>query len=480
MRTHCVLTIILVPVSLWAQNTSREKPDFAALRHRIQVNMAKVDVPGLSIGVAKNGRILWEEGFGWADVENRIPATENTPFYIASVTKSITATAVVQLQERGKLRLDNPVNDYLGQEKVHSPMWNPTEATVRRVLSHTGGLTTFARSCSAVQSACIQEEIERYGVLVWPPGDVFDYSNLGYGILGDVIRRTSGRSFESYLQNAIFVPLGMHHCGLGLSNSLAKIAAAQYDEKTHSRSPLKISGHPSASDVRCSAHDLLLFGMFHLKDGLKSHPILTSVDVDEMHRVQSNTKGQYGLGWWIKEKSGYQVLSAQGGTSDSYALLTLIPSKDVAVVVIANSYSRFVSELGDRLCSALLPGFASGVDWAAKQIPPQYNASPALTGKWSGQILTYRGAVNASLDIGENGSVRGQIGAQSLAAMTKLSVGPRHLSGRLPGDPAIADAPAHPYSMELDLALHDNDLIGAATSRDGDALPHWIKLSRIR
>jgi CubicO group peptidase (beta-lactamase class C family) len=172
---------------------------------------------------------------------------------------------------------------------------------VRRLLSHTSGLTTFARSCSPGESSCLEEEIDRSGILFWPPGEVFDYSNLGYGILGDVVTRASGQSLSAYLQNAIFDPLGMHHCGLELSDSLTKVAAAQYNEKTHARSAMnKVSGTPGASSVRCSAHDLLLFGMFNLKDDLKAHPVLTGADIDEMHRAQSHTNSrnglQYGLG----------------------------------------------------------------------------------------------------------------------------------------------------------------------------------------
>ena len=345
MKAHYVLLVLLSPVSLLAQAPSGQKPDFSALRHEVQLKIANGDVPGLAVGVASGGRILWEEGFGWADAENQIHATENTPFFMAPVTKSITATAVMRLNELRKVSLNKPVNDYLGQEKVYSPMWNPRGATVRRLLSHTSGVTTFARSCSPGESSCIDEEIERYGILFWPPGEVFDYSNLGYGILGDVVARTSGQSLSAYLQNAIFDPLGMHHCGLELSGSLTKIAAAQYNEKTHVRASMsKVSGHPGASSVRCSAHDLLLFGMFNLKDDLKAHPVLTSADIDEMHQAQSNTNSrnglQYGLGWWISDQSGYQIICAQGGTSNAYALLAIVPAKDAAIVVVANSPSK--------------------------------------------------------------------------------------------------------------------------------------------
>ena len=244
-----VLATLLGSLFICAQSAALEgpRPD-----EELEAIVASGDVPGVSVAVAKDGRILWEKGSGWADVENRVRATERTPFFIASVTKSITATAVVQLQKRGKLQLDTAANDYLGRSKIHSPMWNAGQATVRQLLSHTSGLTTFSRWCAPGESGCdIEEEIGRYGVLVWPPGEVFDYSNLGYGILGHLIERISGQALDSYLKSALFVPLNMRDCGVNLSKSLKRAAAEQYDEKTHRRLTAKISGHPGATGLYC-------------------------------------------------------------------------------------------------------------------------------------------------------------------------------------------------------------------------------------
>jgi CubicO group peptidase (beta-lactamase class C family) len=139
--------LVVASASASAQTVTSSKYDLSSIRCDVQKDVNAGAVPGLAIAVAKDGKVLWQEGFGWANVEKRIPATENTAFYVASVTKSIAATAILQLQERDKLRIDHPLNDYLGAAKVHSPMWNSADATVRRVLSHTGGLTTFTRWC---------------------------------------------------------------------------------------------------------------------------------------------------------------------------------------------------------------------------------------------------------------------------------------------------------------------------------------------
>jgi len=180
-------------VSLWAQTGTSgnvSQPDFSKVRKLIQEQIATKGTPSISVAVAHNGKILWEQGFGWADRENRIRATEHTMYYTASVTKLFTETALMILQERKQLDLDRPVNDYLGAAKLSSPAWKADEATVRRVANHTAGLTTF----NPAHRLPMEQAISHYGVLFWPPGERFDYSNLGPIILEEVVARVSGKN----------------------------------------------------------------------------------------------------------------------------------------------------------------------------------------------------------------------------------------------------------------------------------------------
>ena len=107
--------------------TEEHKPDFGKVRTYIREQMATQSVPSIAVAVARDKEILWEEGYGWADRQNNIKASAHTPYYLASVTKSLTGAAIVMLQERGKLDLDRPVNDYLGAAKLHSPMFDPSQ-----------------------------------------------------------------------------------------------------------------------------------------------------------------------------------------------------------------------------------------------------------------------------------------------------------------------------------------------------------------
>jgi len=266
-------------------------------------------------------------------------------------------------------------------------------------------------------------------------------------------------------------------------NGLAWIGLV-INEKTRLASPVMVSGHPEASGLRCSASDLLRFGMFHLKDRKDSPSLLSDSDIDALHEAQPHTDGQYGLGWWTKKQAGYQVVSAEGGTADSFALVELLTWQDIAVVVIANSYSKFVNDLGDRLVTALVPGFAMRASAEVAQSTTSTHAKRSpLRGDWTGQILTPGGAVNLSMNIGADGSVLGALGSEPKVRLTNVLLGPEHLYGEMPGSHFMADAPATPYLIQLDLALRDTDLAGTAISappqgEDGDQLPHWVKLSR--
>ena len=505
----CVLFLAMVS-SLLAQTKSpsieQPKPDFVRVQKYVQDHMAAESVPSVAIAVGRGGEILWEQGFGWADRENGIKATANTPYYLASVTKSLTGTALMVLQERRKLDLDDPVNEYLGPVKVHSPMWDATQATVRRMATHTAGLTTYARDCVLDNPGCrisTDTAIQRYGILFWPPGDHFDYSNLGYGILGDVVARVSGKGYGDFLYDEIFQPLGMADCALGVNQELRKRVAAQYDQTTHTPSPLRSSDHPGASSVRCSVHDLARFGMFALKAHVSGQKVIlseSSRDAMVNSSVDTGDGQRYGIGWWVNpDLYGYRAVFGGGGTTDSSSDLYTIPSEGIGVAVLSNTGTTLPSKVVEEVLSEMLPKFRREREKTAQSHEPPTDSSNAtqlptgqkirnffgkwrLAGQWMGEIETWEGAVPLTMSISSTQEIHTRIGSQD-GVLQQAVVEDGHVYGVVQGDVGTPDAPRSPYNLEFELYLRGDTLAGAATTRalpgkDGAALPYWVTLRK--
>ena len=140
-RAACAL--IGVVVMLAAAAPTRAQDRFDEVRDYVRGEMAAEQIPSVSIAVAQHGRILWEESFGWADKEARIRATPDTIYSVASISKPFTATALMTLVRAGRIDLDRPANDYLGQARLAARAGDARDATVRRLATHTAGLSRY-------------------------------------------------------------------------------------------------------------------------------------------------------------------------------------------------------------------------------------------------------------------------------------------------------------------------------------------------
>lgn len=172
------------------------------LRRFAESQVIERQVPSVAIAVAKNGKFLWEQGFGWADRERRIPATANTMYSLASTSKPVTTTALMTLVRAGAVDLHHPINEYLGNAQVRAAIGDAAAATVRRVANHSSGLAEhyqFFYANEPWRTPTPEETIARYGVLMTVPGEQYQYSNLGYGILNYMISLRSGEPFGDYV-----------------------------------------------------------------------------------------------------------------------------------------------------------------------------------------------------------------------------------------------------------------------------------------
>ncbi len=348
--------------------TATTEPDpFNAVRERIEQLVADGQVPSMAVAVARDGEIIWEEGFGLADRERNIPATEHTPYPLASISKPLTAIGLMTLVERGLVNLDASVNDYLDEAKLQARVGDAVEATVRRVASHTAGLPLHSQHFyddEPHRPPPMDETIHRYGNLVTAPGERWQYSNLGYGILGYVISRVSSQSYADFMREEVFIPLGMDHTSVHIGPGLEEGQAVKH---TSDGSPILPcdSDSPGAGAIYGSAHDLIRFAMFHLKNDLPDQQaIISNAAIDEMQRPSPETgptkawerEGSgYGIGWFVGvTKDGLRVVQHSGGTIGVSTVLALVPEKDLAVAVLSNTDSQWPDAILIEIVCALL------------------------------------------------------------------------------------------------------------------------------
>ena len=433
----------------WPAAAVAQAADFSTARQIIRDGMARDSAPAVAVAIARGDSILWMEAFGYANRETRAPATIHTPFYLASVTKTITATAAMVLREQGRLDLDRPANDYLGGSRLTSPAWNTNGATLRRLATHTSGLTTFDIGCSTARCELPSRDeiIRQYGVLMWPPGEHFDYSNLGYFILGDAIARATRSDLGAVLHNNVFRPLGMTDASLGIDPRRVDETAVQYSW-TRGALPQESRFVSGASSVHASVNDVVRFGMLHAKAHAPGiQPILSDAVIDTMQysTVPAGGTQQYGLGWWVEtDRYGYRSVLAQGGTDASSAWLRIIPSERIVAVVLANKGVGFPSDVVDAMIASVLPRYAEGVAAqraqslasgskpAATPAPPRLDS--AFVGTWRGVARAEQGEVPLEIIVSDSGSLRATVGANSKERTGRANFATGLFRLRIPGD----------------------------------------------
>jgi CubicO group peptidase (beta-lactamase class C family) len=447
------------------------------LRATIRRLLDSAQVVSMAVAVARDGEVLWEEGFGHADLARRVPATPTTLYSVASITKPITATAVMQLVERGRVDLDRPIDGYLGGMRVTGLAGDASGVTVRRVMSHTAGLPLHYRFFyqGSGESPDVPGAVDRYGRVMFPPGEVYSYSNLGFGMLGELVGRVGATSYETFVRDRIFRPLGMTHSTIGTGAGLTD-AAVRYDAR-HRPIPFYDFDHRGASAVYTSAHELLRFGMFHLKTRPRAGsaawaPPLADSTVDRMQRVETpgdSTTG-YGLGWFVDRDLGERRVRHTGGMPGVATVLSLYPEHRVAIVALSNQSSGLPGRIVAEIAAAVLPttyGQALAAARAAPPTPPPVLGAPAeLRGEWRGTVRTHEGTLPITLRV-DSSEVRVRLGdAPGLWAVLGNATYQRGLlGGRFLGAIPTADARRVPHVVAMSLQLRDGTLRGWAAAQ---------------
>jgi len=321
--------------------------------------MAEESIPGLSVAVAVDGRIVWSEGFGFANLEHRVPVTPLTRFRIGSISKSVTAAAIGRLVEEGRLDLDAPVQRYVPD--FPRKRW---PITTRLVAGHLAGIRHYAgdEMLSAKRYATVSEGLRIFkdDPLLHEPGTRYLYSSYGWNLISAVIEGATGEAFLEHMKRSVFEPLGLRSIVAEHTDSLIEYRASFYDRTSDGRilnaAYVDNSYKWAGGGFISNAEDVARFGAAHLGGGF-----LRPETVRLLFESQRTTSGEatnYGIGWFSgADEAGRRWVGHTGGSVGGRAVLLLYPDEGVVVAALANLGEAPMSfELARRLAEGFLPG----------------------------------------------------------------------------------------------------------------------------
>ena len=307
--------------------------------------LARGDIAGAVVAVVKDGTVLFERGYGYADVKARRPVTaQATLFRPGSISKTFTWTAVMQLVELGHLDLDHDINEYL-DFKIPAPFGRPV--TLRNLMTHTPGWEEVVKELFVADSAALYP-MERYvkkrlPQQVFAPGTTPAYSNYGATLAGYIVQRVSGMPFEEYIEKNIFTPLGMTHSSFRqpLPPALRPMMSQGYARASDSAKTYEYVETGPAGSLATTADDMTHFMIAHLQDGeYGGARILKAETAQRMHsRTLELAPGMNGMahGFYEESRNGVRIIGHAGDTQWFHSDMHLVPNERLGFFVSYNS-----------------------------------------------------------------------------------------------------------------------------------------------
>ena len=346
MRAPLVIAaaaLVLTP-PLRAQEVPLDDATVEAVERMLTEKMAEERIPGLSFALVVEGRLVWSGGYGMADLENYVPATATTAYRTASIGKTLTATAVMQLAERGRIDLDAPVQRYC--PAFPEKRW---PVTTRHLLGHTSGIRHYggpneeAELFNTVHYDSVVDALDIFkeDSLLFEPGTDHQYSTFGYNTLGCVVEGAAGQGFLSYMWEHVFEPAGMHRTRDDDPSALIPRRAAGYllteDGELRNSRAVDMSSKLPAGGFITTAEDLARFAI-----ALMDHRLIQAGTFEQMItpvRLRSGEVVGNGLGWglfpgedWYGEREAFHG----GVTPQVSGTLYLLPDRRFAVAILTN------------------------------------------------------------------------------------------------------------------------------------------------
>jgi len=330
-----ILINLIVSTNLKAQEKNKI-PGLDIYISNVFKNLQIGTMPGVSVLVAQNGDIVYQKGFGYADIEKKIPVTPDTKFKIGSVSKQFTAVAILKLQEEGKIKIDDKLSKYIPD----FPRGN--EVTIYQLLTHTSGIHDYSvqPGLDVTKPVTPQALLDVIKKLPYDfnPGERYLYNNSGYSILGYIVAQLSGKTLSEYLNDTFFKPLGMKNSGIYETNIVLNNEAQGYSmngEKVKKADFQEMSWASGVGSIYSTTKDLYKWNEAIFNGKVLSKATLKTAFAQAV--LKSGAKVDYGFGWFLITNRGLKFIQHSGGVSGFSAYLERQPENNLTVCVLLNS-----------------------------------------------------------------------------------------------------------------------------------------------
>jgi CubicO group peptidase (beta-lactamase class C family) len=347
----CLLSILVFQISVIAQDRARQIDELISLYHKYkQFNGSAL--------VAEDGKVIYKKGFGLANMEWNIPNEPDTKFRLGSITKQFTAALVLQLVQQGKIKLDGKVSDYLADYRKDTG----GRMTIHHLLSHTSGVPNYTAQPGFFANVSrnpfkVDDFVKQYasGDLEFEPGSKFNYSNSGYFLLGDIIEKVTGKTYEQVLKENILDPLGMKNTGYDHYGTVLSKRAAGYirtQNRYENAAYLDMTVPYAAGSLYSTVEDLFLWDQ-----ALYGEKILSAASKELMFKPNLEN---YGYGFGIRKASlgpnkiAVPVIEHNGGINGfSTTILRLVGDKRLIVLLDNTSQGRYLDGMALAITNIL-------------------------------------------------------------------------------------------------------------------------------
>jgi CubicO group peptidase (beta-lactamase class C family) len=366
MRTYVgpvVFSLVLAVCPVMSTTAAADAQMQVAAIDRLFSPWSKPDTPGCVVAVMKNGRIVFERGYGMADLDHDVRIKPATVFDVGSIAKQFTAAAILLLTQEGKLSLDDSIRKYVSEVPNFG-----VPVTLRQMLHHTSGLRDYEQLLSfngwrldspdLLTDGDILGIMSRQKELNFPPGSDFDYSNTNYMLLARVVSRVSGESFEQFTRTRLFEPLGMEHTHFRNDHgAVVKNLACAYVKADDGAFLLRLPNYDTvgATDLLTTVEDLARWdeNFYNAKVGGQQ----LVVQLQEPGQLNDGTRLAYAEGLFVSPPGGLKVVeTGDAGDAGYSANLSRFPDYHLSVATLCNNRPIDSNDLSHRVADVYLGG----------------------------------------------------------------------------------------------------------------------------